>query len=152
VLERRRQSELLGQAATLADSPTLKASVDTYADFAPTANDDTKVQLFATITNELEKVAARIEADAVVLVDIHQNTLAAAGRQADRWPRGRPVSVVAAGGDASIYDGIVHLNDSTVRVVAVPMLLSSDSAMMRGTATPAQPPALGLLVGESCPM
>ena len=126
-LERRRQGEMLGQAATLADSPTLKASLDTYSDFAPTANDATKVQLFATITNELEKVAERIEADAIVLVDTRQNTLAAAGRLADRWQRGRPVSVVAGGGDAGNYDGVVHLGDSTFRVVAVPLLLTTDT-------------------------
>jgi putative nucleotidyltransferase with HDIG domain len=126
-LESRRQRELLGQAATLADSPTLKAALDTYADFAPTATDDTKVQLFATITNELEKVAARIDADAIVVVDARRNTLAAAGRLADRWPRGRPVSVVAAGGEANQFDGVVHLDESTFRIVAVPLLLTTDT-------------------------
>ena len=52
---------------------------------------DVKAQLLETIDRELAKVAARIESDAIVLVDVHQNTLAAAGRLGDRWPRGRPV-------------------------------------------------------------
>jgi putative nucleotidyltransferase with HDIG domain len=126
-LERRRQSEMLGQAAVLSDNPTLKAAVDTYALYAPNANDRTKDQLFATIANELEKLVDRVEADALVLVDEHQNTLASAGRLADRWPRGRPVNVINAGGYADHYDGVVHLADNTFRVVSVPLLVTNDT-------------------------
>ena len=126
-LEARRQREMRAQAATLADSPTLKASLDTYAAYAPTANDATRVQLFATITNELEKVAERVDADAIVLVDIRRNTLAAAGRLAERWKRGRPVSVIAGSDAGADYDGVVHTGDGTFRVVSVPLLLTADT-------------------------
>jgi putative nucleotidyltransferase with HDIG domain len=112
------------QAATLAESPTLKASVDTYTQYAPGANDATRTMLFTTIANELDKLAARVDADAIVLVDAHQSTLAAAGRAADRWLRGRPVSVVTAGGDAGNYDGVVHIGDSTFRVASVPLVIN----------------------------
>jgi hypothetical protein len=47
-----------------------------------------KAQLLATIDSELRKVAARIESDAIVLVDMGHHTIAAAGRMGDRWPRG----------------------------------------------------------------
>jgi putative nucleotidyltransferase with HDIG domain len=129
-IERRRQSEMRAQAATVADSPTLKAALDTYALYSSTSNDATKVQLFATIANELEKVAERIEADAIVLADSHQNTLAATGRLADRWQRGRAVNVIASEGDsadATNYDGVVHVDDHTFRVVTVPLLLNTDT-------------------------
>jgi putative nucleotidyltransferase with HDIG domain len=128
-LETRRQREMRAQAATLADSPTLKAALDTYAAYAPTAHDATRAQLFATITNELEKVSERVEADAIVLVDARRNTVAAAGRLAERWERGRPVSVVAGDDDAGTYDGVVHTGDHTFRIVSVPLVLTSDTVI-----------------------
>ncbi|MGH9348241.1 MAG: HD-GYP domain-containing protein [Vicinamibacterales bacterium] len=126
-LEARRQREMHAQAATLADSPTLKAALDTYAAYAPSATDATRVQLFATITNELEKLAGRVDADAIVLVDVRRTTLAAAGRLAERWQRGRPVSVVAGGEEAGSYNGVVHAGAHTFRVVSVPLVLTADT-------------------------
>ena len=126
-LEARRQREMRAQAATLADSPTLKAALDTYAAYASSSDAPTKVQLFTTITNELQKLASRVDADAIVLVDAHQSTLAAAGRVANRWPLGRPVSVIPAAGDAVNYDGVVHMGDYTFRVASVPLALSDDT-------------------------
>src|SRR6185436_2765237 len=70
---------------------------------------------------------ARVDADAVVLVDAHQHTLAAAGRVANRWPLGRPVSVIPAAGDAADYDGIVHIGDYTFRVASAPLALTNDT-------------------------
>jgi putative nucleotidyltransferase with HDIG domain len=128
-LETRRQRETQAQAATLADSPTLKAALDTYAAYAPTARDATRDQLFATITNELEKVSERVEADAIVLVDARRNTLAAAGRLAERWQRGRSVNVVAGGDEAATYDGVVHTGDHTFRIVSVPLVLTTDTVI-----------------------
>ena len=128
-LETRRQHDLRAQATTLAESPTLKASLDTYAVYSPGSTEATRTQLFTTITNELEKLAARVEADAIVLVDAHQSTLAATGPMADRWLRGRPVTVVTAGGDTGSYDGVVHLGSSTFRVVSVPLLLTNDTVI-----------------------
>ena len=128
-LETRRQRDMRAQATTLAESPTLKAALDTYTAYSPGAAEADRTQLFATIANELEKLAARVEADAIVLVDAHQSTLAAAGPMASRWLRGRPVSVVAAGGDAGRYDGVVHLGGNTFRVVSVPLLLTNDTVI-----------------------
>src|SRR6185436_14279837 len=70
---------------------------------------------------------ARVDADAVVLVDAHQHTLAAAGRVANRWPLGRPVSVIPAAGDAADYDGVVHIGDYTFRVASAPLALTNDT-------------------------
>ncbi len=121
-LETRRQHELVAQAATLAENPTLKAALDTYQAEARTTNTAVRAQLLGTIDGELDKVAARVEADALVLVDMHQNTMAAAGRLSDRWPRGRPVALVT-GKEGNTADGIARMGDATFRVVAVPLEL-----------------------------
>ena len=126
-LETRRQRELVAQASTLAENPTLKAALDTYQTEARTSSDAVKSQLFATIDGELRKVAASIESDAVVLVDMHQNTLAAAGRLGGRFPRGRPVALSAARERA--FDGIARMAGAAFRVVAVPLQFSDGTTV-----------------------
>jgi hypothetical protein len=84
------------------------------------------VQLLATITNELEKMAGQTDADAIVLVDVRHNTLASVGRLAGYWPRGRAVNVVG-GTDHGDSDGGVHATDRRFRVISVPLLLSADT-------------------------
>ncbi len=119
-LETRRQRELVAQASTIAENPTLKAALDTYQAEARTSSEAVKSQLLATIDGELKKVAASIESDAVVLVDMHQTTLASAGRLGERFPRGRPVALSIAK-DGNTFDGIARLGTSAFRVVAVPL-------------------------------
>ena len=119
-LETRRQRELVAQASTVAENPTMKAALDTYQAEARTSSDAVKGQLLATIDGELKKVAASIESDAVVLVDMQQNTLASAGRLGARFPRGRPVALSTAK-DGNTFDGIARLGSSAFRVVAVPL-------------------------------
>ena len=75
-LEARRQRELRAQATTLAESPTLKAALDTYIAELKTSDAATRTQLLNTISIELNKLAERFEADAIVLVDTRQT----------RWP------------------------------------------------------------------
>jgi len=121
-VESRRQRELQTQAATLAENPTLKAAIDTYAAEAPTASETRRSFWLTTINNELDKVAARIEADAMILADTHQITLAAVGRLGDRWPRGRPIAL--AGKGSGTLDGVVRAGPLVFRVVSVPLQLS----------------------------
>jgi putative nucleotidyltransferase with HDIG domain len=118
-LETRRQRELVAQASTVAENPTLKAAVDTYQAEARASSDEVKAQLLATIDGELKKVASSVESDAVVLVDMHQNALAAAGRMGERFQRGRPVGLSSA--RAGRFDGIARIAGSVFRVVAVPL-------------------------------
>jgi putative nucleotidyltransferase with HDIG domain len=121
-VETRRQHELRAQAETLADNATLKAALDTYQAETRDNRMAARADLLETIDLVLEKVAARVDSDAVVLVDTHQVTLAAAGRMADRWPRGLPVSLAANKAPES-FDGIARMGDSAFRVVTVPLLL-----------------------------
>jgi putative nucleotidyltransferase with HDIG domain len=121
-VEHRRQRELQTQAATLAENPTLKAAIDTYAAEAPTASESRRSFWLTTINNELDKVAARIEADAMILADAHQITLAAVGRLGDRWPRGRPIAL--AGKGPAALDGVIRAGTMIFRVVSVPLQLN----------------------------
>jgi putative nucleotidyltransferase with HDIG domain len=119
-LEARRQRELAAQAGTLAENPTLKAALDTYQAEAQTGSTTVHEQLLATIDSELKKVAARIDVDAIILVDMRRTALASAGRLGDRWPRGRPVSLAGAL-DGSTFNGISRVSGATFHVVAVPL-------------------------------
>jgi putative nucleotidyltransferase with HDIG domain len=124
-VESRRQRELQAQAATLAENPTLKATIDTYAAEAGTADPARRALWLTTIGNELDKVAARVDSDALILADTHQITLAAAGRLGDRWPRGRPIAFARAkaGGGPGDDVGVVRASGLLFRVVSVPLQL-----------------------------
>lgn len=134
-LESRRQRELRAQATTVAESPTLKAALDIYVAEARTTDESVRAQLLETIARELDTVAAQVEADAIVAVDARQNTLAAVGRLAGRWPRGRTVSLVGAATSADSAaaglddnDGVVRqIGGDTFRVVTVPLVLKEDT-------------------------
>jgi putative nucleotidyltransferase with HDIG domain len=123
-LERRRQHELRMQAATLAESPTLKAAVDIYAAESASDDESKQGQFIATIKRELDKVAARVEADAIILVDARGMTLAAAGPAATHWPRGRPVPVSARRENEEDADSVVLAVGEAFRVVTVPLVLN----------------------------
>jgi putative nucleotidyltransferase with HDIG domain len=128
-LETRRQREMQMQASALAENPTLKAALDTYQSEVGRASDESnRGYLLTTIDNELRKVAAVAESDALVLVDARQNTIAAAGRLADRWPRGRPVTF-AASKDGNAFDGIARASHAVFRVIAVPLQLDDGSTI-----------------------
>lgn len=126
-IESREQREMLAQASNLAESPTLKAAIDTYAAESRTNSAARSRALLNTIDVELAKVAARVEADAVVIVDAHQIALASAGPLADRWPVGQPITLV--GDSRTTFDGVVHTATGTFRVIAVPLLLDDGTAI-----------------------
>jgi putative nucleotidyltransferase with HDIG domain len=122
-VERRRQADLVLQAATLAESPTLKAALDTYyaeARFGGGADD----VLRATVQHEVSKLASRVPVDALVIVDRSASVLASAGRRQEAWP---PQSTIAASdaGDAGL-DKVVVRQQHPFRVVGVPLTLQGD--------------------------
>jgi putative nucleotidyltransferase with HDIG domain len=121
-LETRRQRELQAQAASLAENPTLKAALDTYHAEAATGTGAARAQLLETIEREVDKLAARVDTDAIVLVDTRQNALASTGRMADRWPRGRPVALIPSK-ERDSFDGVTHTGGAVFRVVAVPLFV-----------------------------
>jgi len=127
-VETRRQQDVRSRAETLADNPTLKAALDTYQSEVQDDATASRADLLETIDLVLENVAARVDSDAIVLVDLHHIALGAAGPMANRWPRSRPVSLVAnrtAAGPsgADSFDGVARMGDNLFRVVTVPLLL-----------------------------
>jgi putative nucleotidyltransferase with HDIG domain len=124
-LERRRQLELHMQAETLAESPTLKAALDTYAAEGADGDGYAHGQLLATIKRELDKLAARVEADAIILVDGRGASLAAVGPLAGRWPDGRPVQAGEMRSRPDLeFDGVIQAGGDVFRAVRVPLVLN----------------------------
>ena len=123
-LENRRQVDLQRQAATLAESSTLKAALDTYIAEARSSDASGRQQLLTTITRELEKVAARVESDAIVAVDVRQATLAAAGPFAGSWPIGSTASLAPA--TVATEDAVARVGDNTFRILPVPLLIDDE--------------------------
>lgn len=128
-VQSREQRSLHMQARTAAESPTLKAAVDTYAAEAASGTSDVRQQLLNTIRSELSKVAANIEADAVILVDTKGSALASAGRSAAEYPAGEPISIVRGPGDLDAPDGVVHLRDTLFKVVSVPLSVNDGTVI-----------------------
>jgi putative nucleotidyltransferase with HDIG domain len=127
-IQLREQRSMRLQATNVAESPTLKAAVDTYAAESRTSTAFVQAQLLNTIREELTKVADRVEADAIVVVDGARHTLAAAGPMAAAWPVGHSVPLVTDP-QAVAADSIAHIGDVTFRVVAVPLMVSDGAAV-----------------------
>jgi putative nucleotidyltransferase with HDIG domain len=122
-VESRERRQLRAQAATVAENPTLKAAIDTYAAESRLGDSRVREQLLNTMTGELAKVAKRIDVDAVVVVDQDQRALAAAGPLAARWPLGRSLAPVLASTDSDAFDGVVHIDQEAFSIVSVPLVL-----------------------------
>jgi putative nucleotidyltransferase with HDIG domain len=128
-LEARRQREMQTQAATLAENPTLKAALDTYAaEGRGPEGSSLRTQLLDTIDRELAKVAARTDADALVLTDANHATMAAAGPFAGWWRRGTRVTL-QTGANRSVSEGLVRADGMPFRVVAAPLQLDDGSTI-----------------------
>jgi putative nucleotidyltransferase with HDIG domain len=121
--ERRRVREASLQAAMLADSPTLKAALDTYQAESRIAGSTTQAELLRTVQIEVEKLAARFDVDALVVTDPGGRLLASAGHRAAEWPAGDVIRIETASlGDESV----VRRGRTAYRVFDVPIALGED--------------------------
>jgi putative nucleotidyltransferase with HDIG domain len=128
-IQLREQRSLRLQATNVAESPTLKAAVDTYAAEIRFGNEFVQRQLLNTIREELAKVADRVEADAIIVVDSARKTLAASGPMAPAWPAGHSVPLVTDPLAATATDSVAQIGDVTFRVVSVPLMVSDGSTL-----------------------
>jgi putative nucleotidyltransferase with HDIG domain len=96
-LEERRAHEQQQEIATLAESPTLKAAVDTYQAELGSSDPVTRRQLVTTVSRELEKLADRLHPDVIAVMDAGGQTLAVAGRDRAGWKSQAPGEVLEAG-------------------------------------------------------
>lgn len=104
-LEQQRAEDLHTQVATLAESPTLKAALDTYAAERRTAPEEVRSQLVATVARELEKLASRLDADVLAARDPDGRVLAVTGRRAGDWQAGRQQGSRQTGSDLEFASG-----------------------------------------------
>jgi hypothetical protein len=89
-LEERRLAEMQSQAVMLAESPTVKAAMDTYHAEARLIGGEERTQLFETVVRELDELASRIRPDIIAVTDPVGVVVAAAGRRRSDWPRALP--------------------------------------------------------------
>lgn len=118
-LESMRQRQLQSQAAILAESPTLKAAIDTYASEVEFTDDNGRGELIETVRNELQKLSSHVSADVIMLVDRQQQTLASVGPLAGEWPSGVPATFELHPATPVANDGILHVGDRVYRTVWV---------------------------------
>jgi putative nucleotidyltransferase with HDIG domain len=117
-LEERRAEDLRMQVATLAESPTLKAALDTYEAERRTASEDVRTQLTETVARELEKLSARLEADVLAARNFEGEVIAISGRRAQDW------AAEYRRADAAMTDAtFLTLPSGVFRTMTVPIML-----------------------------
>jgi putative nucleotidyltransferase with HDIG domain len=120
--EARRQRDLYGWVAILAESPTLKAALDTYATERG-AQPLEAIQLRETVQREIEKLVERVAGDAVVVTDVSGRIVAVAGHSEAVWPIGQPVPESLAS-DTVASDRVIELSSAAFRLISVPLALA----------------------------
>jgi putative nucleotidyltransferase with HDIG domain len=120
-IEARRQQDLRSSVATLAESPTLKAALDTWLTERGGANEETSKELLATVQREASKIAERVGADVLAVADGSRRVVASGGRLAASWPRGTVIGDAAAA--SSPTDRAQSVGSGMYHVVSVPLQL-----------------------------
>jgi putative nucleotidyltransferase with HDIG domain len=120
-VERQRQQDLIATVSTLAESPTLKASLDTWQLERREAGPNSG-ELVATIQREAAKIAGRIGADVLAFLDVDARVVASAGPHAAAWPAGVEIKSRGANPPAGSEFAVV-LPGGVFRVTGVPLLL-----------------------------
>ncbi|HUR32953.1 MAG TPA: HD domain-containing phosphohydrolase [Vicinamibacterales bacterium] len=128
-LEERRLHELRTQAQTLAENPTLKAAMDTYAAEERQGDAAAREPLLATVQRELNKLAARVESDAVALATIDGDTLATAGRLGVTWARGQADARLRPADANPDGQVLIDAAGTLFRVVRVPLTLDDGATI-----------------------
>lgn len=127
--ELRRQRELQEQIALLAESPTLKAALDTYATEsrggggASAAQIDRATQLRQTVQNELDRLGDRFQNDVIAIADSSQRTIAATGRLGAAWAPGSRLPFDESR-EPDRGDRVVTLPSGVFRALSVPLAYS----------------------------
>jgi putative nucleotidyltransferase with HDIG domain len=117
-VEERRQEELLAMVTTLAEHPTLKAALDTWQSERRAGEES--IELVHTVQREAEKLAARVGADVLAILDVDGHVVASAGPKAAVWQRGTPIRASLRGA-ALFQDFVVALAGGAFRVTGVPL-------------------------------
>jgi putative nucleotidyltransferase with HDIG domain len=128
-LEERRLRELQTQARTLAESPTLKAAIDTYATESSFGGSPARAQLVATVQRELDKLSARVESDSVALATVDGETLAASGRLAAAWSHEHADARLHPDAANPDREELIEAGGTIFRVVRIPLTLDDGATI-----------------------
>ena len=123
-LEDRRQRDIRAMVGTLAENPTLKASLDIWLTESRGANAATREELLITVQREVKKIADMVSADVLAVADRDGRVITSAGRLSNGWPSGSMMGQAA--GDAMLTDRIVAIGPGVYRVLSVPLQLEND--------------------------
>jgi putative nucleotidyltransferase with HDIG domain len=116
-VESRRELEMIATVSTLAESPTLKAALDTWQ-IERRAGSALVAEAVSTVKNEANKIARRIGSDVLVILDARGTVVASAGPRAAAFPAGAPMQAV----DESDGEGtIVVTGAGPFRMTEVPL-------------------------------
>jgi putative nucleotidyltransferase with HDIG domain len=116
-VESRRELEMIATVSTLAESPTLKAALDTWQ-LERRAGSALVAEAVSTIQNEANKIATRIGSNVLVIVDARGGVVASAGPRATAFPAGAPMRAVDESDDGSM---VVVTAAGPFRMVEVPL-------------------------------
>jgi putative nucleotidyltransferase with HDIG domain len=119
-LQRERQRELETTVSLLAESPTLKAALDTWQ-AERDAEPAIQRELVETVQREAEKIAARIGAHVLALLDLEGHIVVSAGPRATAWPRGAALRV--RGQEDTPTEFVISLPAGAFRVMGAPLRL-----------------------------
>lgn len=119
-LQRERQQDLRATVLLLAESPTLKAALDTWQTERD-AEAFVQAELVETVQREADKIAARVGAHVLALVDNQGRIVASAGSRADAWPRGLRLRTRESDGEPS--ELVVNVPSGAFRVIGAPLRL-----------------------------
>jgi putative nucleotidyltransferase with HDIG domain len=119
-LQRERQRDLETTVSLLAESPTLKAALDTWQ-AERQAGDGIQRELVETVQREVDKIAARVGADVLALLDIEGHIVASAGPRAGAWPAGAQLR--ARGQEEHAGEFVLNLPTGAFRVIGASLRL-----------------------------
>ena len=120
--EARRDKDQLATAATLAETPTLKAAFDTYHTEARFASGtEQRLEAQQTVTRELEKLAAVTSASVLAILDSDGRVFASAGTARQQWPANEHVTLSAR--EATTFQSVAVVAAGAFRVSGAPLRL-----------------------------
>jgi len=127
-LETRRQHDQLASVATLSETPTLKAALETYASESRFGgvSEDQAAQLRHTVANELEKLAATARYDVLAVVGDTGRQFAVAGANRDQWD---PDQQLTFESDADTFQQIVIQRGGAFRINGARLRLQQTAAV-----------------------
>ena len=115
-LEGRRSTEMRAEAETLAESPTLKAAMDTYQAEISAADAEHRRELLSTVQRLIDELAGRIKPDIIAVATENGTVVAAGGRRRGDWPRAFSGGSIPSSEFVALPNGVFRLATAPLTV------------------------------------